>query len=63
MKKEMIELNPHIEDMINEVVERTILKRQDILNWFVNEGYINYCYDSDTDDLIDDEFSEYKKGN
>lgn len=63
MKKEIIELNPHIEDMINEVMERTILKRQDIINWFVNEGYDNYFYNGDTDELIDVDLSEYKKGN
>lgn len=63
MKKEIIELNPHVEDMINEVMERTILKRQDIINWFVNDGYDNYFYNGDTDELIDVDFSEYKKGN
>lgn len=61
MKKEIIELNPYVEDMINEVMERTILKRQDIINWFVNEGYDNYFYNGDTDELIDVDFSEYKK--
>ena len=61
MKKEIIELKPYIEDMINEVMERTILKRQDIINWFVNEGYDNYFYSADTDELIDVDFSEYKK--
>lgn len=63
MKKEIIELKPHIEDMIQEVMERTILKRQDIINWFVNEGYDNYFYNGDTDELIDVDFSEYKKVN
>ena len=62
MKKEIIELNPYIEDVISEVMERTILKRQDIINWFVNEGYDNYFYNGDTDELVDVEFSEYKKG-
>lgn len=63
MKKEIIELEPYIEDMINEVMERTILKRQDIINWFVKEGYDNYFYNGDTDELIDVDFYEYKKGN
>lgn len=63
MKKEIIELNPHVEDLISEVMERTILKRQDIINWFVNDGYDNYFYNGDTDELIDVDFSEYKKGN
>ena len=49
--------------MINEVMERTILKRQDIINWFVNEGYDDYFFRSDTDELIDVDLSEYKKGN
>ena len=62
MKKERIELNPYIEDLIHEVMERTILKRQDIINWFINEGYDNYFYTADTDELIDVDFSEYKKG-
>ncbi len=62
IKKEIIELNPYIEDLISEVMERTILKRQDIINWFVNEGYDNYFYNGDTDELVDVEFSEYKKG-
>jgi hypothetical protein len=62
MKKEIIELNPYIEDVIGEVMERTILKRQDIINWFINEGYDNYFYSADTDELIDVDFSEYKKG-
>jgi hypothetical protein len=62
MKTEIIELNPYIEDLISEVMERTILKRQDIINWFVNEGYDNYFYSADTDELIDVDFSEYKKG-
>jgi len=62
MKKEIIELNPYIEDLISEVMERTILKRQDIINWFINEGYDNYFYSADTDELIDVDFSEYKKG-
>lgn len=61
MKKEIIELKPYIEDLISEVMERTILKRQDIINWFVNEGYDNYFYSADTDELIDVDFSEYKK--
>ena len=62
IKQEIIELNPYIEDLISEVMERTILKRQDIINWFVNEGYDNYFYNGDTDELVDVEFSEYKKG-
>ena len=62
IKKEIIELNPDVEDVISEVMERTILKRQDIINWFVNEGYDNYFYNGDTDELVDVEFSEYKKG-
>ena len=62
IKKEIIELNPDVEDVISEVMERTILKRQDIINWFINEGYDNYFYNGDTDELVDVEFSEYKKG-
>jgi len=62
VKKEIIELKPYIEDLIHEVMERTILKRQDIINWFVNEGYDDYFFKSDTDELIDVDFSEYKKG-
>lgn len=63
MKKEIIELKPYIEDLIHEVMERTILKRQDIINWFVNEAYDDYFFKSDTDELIDVDFSEYKKDN
>jgi len=62
MKKEIIELNSGFEDLVHEVMERTTLKRQDIINWFANEGYDNYFYSADTDELIDVDFSEYKKG-
>jgi len=62
IKQERIELNPYIEDLIHEVMEKTTLKRQDIINWFVNEGYDDYFYYNDTNDLIGLEFSEYKKG-
>ncbi len=75
MKKEIIELNPHVEDLISEVMERTILKRQDIINWFANQFdrdwcgygetqvYRDWCSYGKTDDLIGCEFYKYKKDN
>jgi len=63
IKKEIIKLNPHVEDVIQEVIERTTLKRQDIINWCLNEWYDNYFFSADTDELVDVDFSEYKKGN
>jgi hypothetical protein len=61
IKQERIELNSGFEDLAHEVMERTTLKRQDIINWFVNEDYDDYFFKADTDELIDIDFSEYKK--
>ena len=61
IKKEIIELDDDFEDVIDDVREKTNLKRTDIINWFANNFYRDWCGYGETDDLIDDEFSEYKK--
>ena len=61
-KQEIIELDNDFEDLIDDIVKETTLKEQDIINWFANQFYRDWCGYGEADDLIDDEFSEYKKG-
>jgi len=61
-KQEIIELDSDFEDLIDDIVKETTLKEQDIINWFGNQFYRDWCGYGEVDDLIDDEFSKYKKG-
>ena len=61
-KQEIIELDNDFEDLIDDIAKETTLKEQDIINWCANQFYRDWCGYGEVDDLIDCEFSEYKKG-
>ncbi len=56
-----IQLEPYIEELIDDVVRYTTLSKQDVMNWFVKEGYSNFFFNNDFQHLIDYHLGEWKK--
>ncbi len=56
-----IKLEPYIEEFIDDVLKSTTLIREDVMNWFVKEGYSNFFVDNDFQDLLDYHLAEWKK--
>ena len=56
-----IKLEPYIEEFIDDVLKYTNLSREDVMNWFVKEGYSNFFVNNDFQDLLDYHLAEWKK--
>jgi hypothetical protein len=56
-----IQLEPYIEELIDDVVRYTTLSKQDVINYFVKEGYSNFFFSNDLEDLLDHYLEEWKK--
>jgi hypothetical protein len=61
MSKATIELSNDMKEIISEVRKGTVLTKQDVVNWFANEGCYNYFDSNSREDLIDDVFETYAK--
>ena len=56
-----IKLEPYIEEFIDDVLKSTTLSREDVMNWFVKEGYSNFFFNNDFQDLLDYHLREWMK--